>query len=149
MPVLMRRAGGAAVPSPFEIAWKQGAVSNAPSSLPLEGYETPSRGAERGGLFESCANPRCASGWLHLLRSRSAPVFEGGWSCSAACTSACIGAAVRRELEGRGSAQESHRHRIPLGLIDHLRPTAPGAGRAEGGGRRAAGTVAGAAAGCE
>jgi hypothetical protein len=26
-------------------------------------------------------------------------------------------AAVRRELEGRGSAQESHRHRIPLGLV--------------------------------
>ena len=38
------------------------------------------------GLFTSCANPACASGWLKFWRSRSAPVFEGGWSCSPACT---------------------------------------------------------------
>ena len=25
----------------------------------------------------TCANPRCSSGWLHLWRSREAPVFEG------------------------------------------------------------------------
>lgn len=71
----------------------------------------------RLGLFETCANPGCGSGWLHLWRSRSAPVFEGGWNCSAACTRARVEAAVRRELDGRGSAVESHRHRIPLGLV--------------------------------
>jgi hypothetical protein len=71
----------------------------------------------RTGFFETCANPACASGWLHLLRSRAGPVFEGGWSCSAACTAARIAAAVGRELEARGGAQEGHRHRIPLGLV--------------------------------
>jgi len=69
------------------------------------------------GLFEACANPGCGSGWMHLLRSRTAPVFEGGWNCSAACTAARVQAAVRRELEGRGSVQDTHRHRIPLGLV--------------------------------
>jgi hypothetical protein len=69
------------------------------------------------GLFETCANPGCGSGWLHLLRSRSAPVFEGGWNCSAACTAARVQTALRRELEGRGSSQDTHRHRIPLGLV--------------------------------
>jgi hypothetical protein len=53
---------------------------------------------------------------LHLLRSRSTPVFEGGWSCSAACTRTLVQTAVLRELDGRGGEQESHRHRIPLGL---------------------------------
>jgi hypothetical protein len=71
----------------------------------------------RQGLFEVCANTCCGSGWLHLWRSRTAPVFEGGWNCSAACTAARVEAAVRRELDGRGSALENHRHRIPLGLV--------------------------------
>jgi hypothetical protein len=71
----------------------------------------------RGGIFETCANPGCDSGWLHLWRSRQRPVFEGGWSCSAACTAARVTLAVRRELDARGAAQESHRHRIPLGLV--------------------------------
>jgi hypothetical protein len=75
------------------------------------------RNGARTGLFETCANANCGSGWLHLWRSRSAPLFEGGWNCSAACTSARVEVAVRRELEGRGSAQENHRHRIPLGLV--------------------------------
>jgi hypothetical protein len=74
-------------------------------------------GAARPGLFQTCANPGCASGWLHLWRSRTAPVFEGGWSCSAACTAAQVAAAVRRELDARGSAELSHRHRVPLGLL--------------------------------
>jgi hypothetical protein len=69
------------------------------------------------GLFQTCSNPGCGSGWLHLWRSRTAPVFEGGWSCSAACTAARIAAAVRRELDARGSAEQSHRHRVPLGLL--------------------------------
>jgi len=76
------------------------------------------REAERKGLgiFATCSNPLCDSGWLKLWRSRSAPVFEGGWSCSAACTAAQIEAALRREMEARGNAEEGHRHRIPLGL---------------------------------
>jgi hypothetical protein len=71
----------------------------------------------RAGIFETCANPGCSSGWLHLWRSRSAPVFEGGWNCSAECTARRIQAAVRREMDGRGVSQDSHRHRIPLGLM--------------------------------
>ncbi len=73
-------------------------------------------GARPGILFETCANPQCGAGWLRLWRSRSGPVFEGGWCCSAECTAAMIGAAVGRELDARGTVPESHRHRIPLGL---------------------------------
>ena len=83
----------------------------------LAQIEAGVRAKARSSLFETCANPRCGSGWLHLLRSRQAPVFEGGWNCSAACTTARIEAAVRRELEGRTVAPESHRHRVPLGLV--------------------------------
>jgi hypothetical protein len=79
-------------------------------------WESSARDA-RTGFFQTCANPDCGSGWLHLWRSRSAPVFEGGWSCSAACTAARMALAVRRELDGRGRAQQYHRHRIPLGLL--------------------------------
>jgi hypothetical protein len=81
-----------------------------------DGREARSRAKARGGIFETCANPDCGSGWLHLWRSRQAPVFEGGWSCSAACTAARVAAALRREMDGRGKAHESYRHRIPLGL---------------------------------
>lgn len=70
----------------------------------------------RTGWLASCANPQCDSGWLHLLRGRSAPIFEGRWTCSPACTEARVAAAARRELEGRWTAPEAHRHRIPLGL---------------------------------
>lgn len=69
------------------------------------------------GFFGICANPRCRSGWLHLLRSRSTPVFEGGWNCSAECTRERVEAALRREMEGHGIEVERHRHRIPLGLV--------------------------------
>ena len=72
---------------------------------------------ERSGVFETCANPGCGSGWLHLWRSRQSPVFEGGWNCSPDCTAARVATAVRRELEGRGLPQENHRHRVPLGLV--------------------------------
>jgi len=70
----------------------------------------------RSGLLAACANPRCATSWLQLLRSRSAPVFEGGWSCSAACTAERMETAVRRELDGYGGTGEIYRHRVPLGL---------------------------------
>lgn len=71
----------------------------------------------RPGLFESCANPACESGWLKVWRSRRTPIFEGGWCCSPECTRACVEVALRREMDGRGAAQEVHRHRIPLGLV--------------------------------
>ena len=69
------------------------------------------------GVFSTCANPECSSGWLHLLRSRSGPIFEGGWNCSASCTAARVELAVRREMEGRRSESLIHRHRVPLGLV--------------------------------
>jgi hypothetical protein len=112
MSVLSRRAGAegrtadrAAFPAGFlaEEAAPASAFANPPGTRP--------------GLLETCANPACRTGWLHLWRSRSAPVFEGGWSCSAACTAARMATAVSREMEGRGSPQEGHRHRIPLGLV--------------------------------
>lgn len=68
-------------------------------------------------LLQACSNRACTSGWLHLWRSRSAPVFEGGWNCSAACTSDRMRAAISRELDSAAPANEKHRHRIPLGLL--------------------------------
>lgn len=65
--------------------------------------------------FSHCANPRCATGWMHLWRSRRAPVFEGRWACSAACMAEVVRAAVRREASMGSSAP--YRHRIPLGLL--------------------------------
>ena len=75
------------------------------------------RPAARAGFLEACSNPGCASGWLHLWRSRSTPVFEGGWTCSPACTEKQVQAAVRRELDGCGRAPSEYRHRLPLGLL--------------------------------
>ena len=75
-----------------------------------------SQRAGHPGWLEACANPSCSSGWLHLWRSRSSPVFEGGWNCSPACTGARLAQAVRRELEGRTEAVPARSHRIPLGL---------------------------------
>jgi len=77
----------------------------------------PGAGHFRPGMFESCANPDCRSGWLHLWRSRSVPAFEDGWTCSPDCTFARMRIAIKRELDGRISVRESHRHRIPLGLL--------------------------------
>ena len=71
----------------------------------------------RSSILEACANPHCGSGWLHLWRSRSAPVFEGGWSCSPLCTEEQVNSAVKRELDGRGSEASPYRHRMPLGLV--------------------------------
>jgi hypothetical protein len=75
-----------------------------------------SQAGEKSGILRTCANPQCGSGWLRLWRSREAPVFEGGWSCSPPCTRARVEAALRREMDARGAAREPHRHRIPLGL---------------------------------
>ena len=83
----------------------------------MEESRVDARVATRTGLLERCANPGCASGWLHLWRSRSAPMFEGGWNCSAGCTEERLSAAVRREFEGRWSGPAAYRHRLPLGLL--------------------------------
>ena len=69
------------------------------------------------GLLETCANPVCSSGWLQIWRSRSYPIFEGGWNCSPECTAQRLQSAVARELDGRVTPVETHRHRIPLGLL--------------------------------
>ena len=69
------------------------------------------------GLFGFCANRGCRSSWLHLFRSRTRPVFEGGWTCSPVCTEERIRMAVRRETETWSPAVEPYRHRVPLGLL--------------------------------
>jgi hypothetical protein len=118
------RAGGGSG-SEFQTEFQ--ADPGADSSLALVRQPEP-RGKQNGrsnapvpagihtGLLATCANRSCGSGWLKLWRSRSGPVFEGGWCCSAACTAAQVSSALRREVEARGSVEEVHRHRIPLGL---------------------------------
>lgn len=76
----------------------------------------PGAGIKRGWL-ESCANPDCRTGWMQLWRSRTTPIFEGGWSCSPGCTEARVREAVRRESRGHAESLRPHRHRIPLGLL--------------------------------
>lgn len=90
-----------------------------PESSSGDGYETSSTPDSifRPGIIGQCANPTCRSGWLHLFRRRSTPVFEGGWSCSPECTEARVRSAIRRELDGRAQGYEMHHHRIPLGLL--------------------------------
>lgn len=73
--------------------------------------------AAPGRWLSTCANPACATGWLQLWRRRTAPVFEGGWTCSAECTRARVATAVAREMAGWTPAREPHRHRVPLGLL--------------------------------
>jgi len=71
----------------------------------------------RPGLLPQCANPGCHSGWFHLFRKRSTPVFENGWTCSPECTGARVRAALEREIDGRIAVPDGHRHRVPLGLL--------------------------------
>ncbi len=120
MPILMGKQGGEPA-GPARPAWMEPTpgkgLQGAWGGPEQAETRAKARGRGRGGIFETCANPDCGSGWLHLWRGRQAPVFEGGWSCSAACTGARVAAAARRELEGRGQAREIYRHRIPLGLV--------------------------------
>jgi len=83
----------------------------------LQGEQEPLRRLRSRGWLDACAYDGCQSGWLHPWRSRSIPIFEGGWTCSAECTIARVLAAVRREMEGRRQLSERHRHRNPLGLL--------------------------------
>jgi hypothetical protein len=105
--------------------------------------EKPGVPKSHAGLFQDCANPGCRAGWLRVWRNRSAPIFEGGWSCCSECTVARMETAVRREFETAGRTEEVYRHRIPLGLTmleqgwitrNQLR-SALEAQRAAGGGR--------------
>ena len=121
----------------------------------LADRDAKAQAGPRRSLFQTCANPDCCSGWLHLWRSRQAPVFEGGWSCSSACTAARVASAVRRELDGRvrcrGDSPPSHSAwsgDARTGL-DYLGPVAPGARCAAGGRSRTSGPLAGAPAGSE
>src|SRR3569833_2032844 len=68
-------------------------------------------------LIGHCSNPGCRTPWLQLFRPRTRPIFESGWTCSRECTEAQLRLAVRRELDGCVQARETHRHRIPLGLL--------------------------------
>lgn len=73
--------------------------------------------AARYRLVSTCANPRCKASWLKVLRSSTSPVVEGGWCCSPECTVSQVAWALRREMEMLGHALDTHRHRIPLGLV--------------------------------
>jgi hypothetical protein len=78
---------------------------------------TPSSSSGSGSLFPHCANPRCATGWIHLWRSRRVPGFEGRWACSAECMEELVAAAVRREMNGGDAISLPHPHRLPMGLM--------------------------------
>ena len=117
MPLLNRRPAGEARSTPRQARIDGPLPGNLTRRETGPASDGPMTSGARPSLFQTCANPGCASGWLHLWRSRTAPVFEGGWSCSAACTAAQVAAAVRRELDARGSAELNHRHRVPLGLL--------------------------------
>ncbi len=95
---------------------KAGKLDRRSASLPRPLTQRGSRSA-LSGLVSTCSNPGCDSGWLHLWRSRSGPIFEGGWGCSARCIFAGIEAAVRREMGGKRIDSTPHRHRLPLGLM--------------------------------
>ena len=87
------------------------------SSASRSESELPEDRAFHPGLIGQCANPVCRSGWMHLFRNRSTPVFEGGWTCSPECTEARLLLALRRELDGRATACQMYHHRITLGLL--------------------------------
>ncbi len=115
MPLLSRRSAPVSRNSMPEIAaGERAAVDRAATALASP--EVAAAGI-RGGIFSTCANPHCSSGWLRLWRRRETPVFEGGWCCSSDCMAARVAAALGREMDGRGSPREGHRHRIPLGLV--------------------------------
>lgn len=81
------------------------------------GARTVETAPKRGRWLETCSNPACRTGWMQVWRSRSAPVFESGWTCSEGCMAARIRQAVLRESKGHTEARPPHRHRLPLGLL--------------------------------
>ena len=126
MPLLRdksERAGLQSSPVSAATGWppksqpRTGGRSEAAPSEPRKTGGRIAPAARPGRPFSTCSNPACSSGWLHLLRKRTVPVFEGRWVCSTACTSAGIEAALRRETEGKRVDPAIHRHRVPLGLV--------------------------------
>jgi hypothetical protein len=116
MPLLTRYR--TAPPEPARALAKASSPTGVREVLPPpESGPLPGGPASRHGLFESCANPRCGSGWLKLWRSRRGPLFEGRWTCSSRCLHALVEGALGRELDTRSGASESRPHRIPLGLV--------------------------------
>ena len=95
MPVLTRKA-----PAEGRIALRPASSALRPAGESLPGKPAPGLPGARLGFLESCSNPGCRSGWLHLWRKRSVPVFEQGWTCSPECTGARVEAAVQREQDG-------------------------------------------------
>jgi hypothetical protein len=114
MPLLNRRSL-ALREHPHTLPASPGPVHAAAPPDRLPGRAAP-RSIFGSGFFDTCANPRCGSGWFKLWRSRRAPVFEGGWCCSPGCMRAMVESALSRELDTCANAPESHPHRIPLGL---------------------------------
>lgn len=98
-------------------AYYPGAGGRLPVETLAAGRELAPQPRLRPGWFETCANPRCASRSLKMWRGRGTAFFERGWCCSPGCLRAQVESALRRETEVRGAAPESHRHRIPLGLV--------------------------------
>ncbi len=109
MPVLNRRSVALA-----RVSSNESARSSMPPAVPAS---WPGTSTARPRLLETCANPSCPSGWLQIWRSRSSPIFEGGWNCSPECTEQRLESAVQRELGARGAPVERHRHRVPIGLL--------------------------------
>ena len=66
-----------------------------------------------------CGNATCRSGWTFPWKSRSHPIFEERWACSAKCLLAMVQVAIGREAgDGRRDGVEiQHQHRVPLGLV--------------------------------
>ena len=66
-----------------------------------------------------CGNAGCRTVWNFPWKSRSHPIFEERWACSAKCLLAMVHAAIVREVgDGRRDGVEvQHQHRIPLGLV--------------------------------
>ncbi|MGA3032507.1 MAG: hypothetical protein ABSD70_04460 [Terracidiphilus sp.] len=111
MPLLSRHA------APMALAVDREAESGPlPGLVPGARWPGGKSSRSRTEILRVCANPQCGTGWFRLWRPRETPVIEGGWCCSEACTEAQMRAAVSRELQGKGAAAESHRHRVPLGL---------------------------------
>jgi len=85
----------------------------------LTGQEESSLLQQRRGktFFPACANTRCLSGWLHVWRSRTVPVVEGGWLCSPGCTRVRLAELIHRERTEHTRTAGVHRHRVPIGLV--------------------------------
>lgn len=123
MPLLSRRSAG--LPNPTlpgvrepDRVGDRGLGRGAEQEAPLRSFPDPTSKRPGSAILRVCANPACESGWLHLMRRRSVPIFEGGWSCSPACTRGLVDTAIRREREGRAAVGADPRsHRIPLGLV--------------------------------